>query len=89
MYLTGNDRNKQYGDATENHQRIADYWNPYLNHKYGTTLNHLKLSPKDVMVMMALLKIAREDYQHIEDSLVDCVAYLHLANQYEEKHNGA
>ena len=39
-----------YGDARENHQRIADLWEVYSG---------IKLSPEDVAMMMILVKVAR------------------------------
>ncbi|WXX09765.1 hypothetical protein [Mycobacterium phage MS619] len=60
-------RAKDYGDAKENHQRIANLWNVYA----GT-----ELSPEDVAVMMILLKIARfmENGYH-NDTVVDIAGY--------------
>ncbi|AZF93442.1 phosphofructokinase [Mycobacterium phage Centaur] len=60
-------RAQDYGDAKENHQRIANLWNVYA----GT-----ELSPEDVAVMMILLKIARfmENGYH-QDTVVDIAGY--------------
>ncbi|EKF23062.1 hypothetical protein C731_2960 [Mycolicibacterium hassiacum DSM 44199] len=57
-----------YGDARENHERIATLWGAY---KRGT-----EFSPEDVAVMMILLKIARfmENGYH-EDTVVDIAGY--------------
>ncbi|QDP44639.1 hypothetical protein SEA_NOTHINGSPECIAL_55 [Mycobacterium phage NothingSpecial] len=61
-------RAKDYGDAKENHQRIADLWNAYISPDMFT--------PEDVAVMMILLKIARfmENGYH-EDTVVDIAGY--------------
>lgn len=63
-------RAKDYGPARENHQRIADLWNAYLNVR--TEL----VAPEDVAVMMILLKIARfmENGYH-RDTVVDIAGY--------------
>lgn len=64
-------RAKDYGDARENHQRIADMWNVYLKKSPDE-----ELSPEDVGIMMILLKIARlmENGYH-EDTVVDIAGY--------------
>lgn len=64
-------RAQDYGDARENHQRIADLWNVYLQNEPGD-----EVSPEDVAVMMILLKIARfmeNGYHH--DTVVDIAGY--------------
>jgi hypothetical protein len=48
--LVGNDRQKDYGDKTENHNNIAKLWSAYLD---------VEISAHDVALMMALLKMAR------------------------------
>ncbi|QFG11569.1 hypothetical protein PBI_BOGOSYJAY_56 [Mycobacterium phage BogosyJay] len=57
-----------YGDALENHQRIATLWNAYLQQP---VVDH-----NDVAVMMILLKIARfmENGYH-QDTVVDIAGY--------------
>ncbi|AXH48828.1 hypothetical protein SEA_STEAMY_53 [Mycobacterium phage Steamy] len=61
-------RAKDYGDALENHQRIAALWNAYLQ---KNVVDH-----NDVAVMMILLKIARfmENGYH-QDTVVDIAGY--------------
>ncbi|QDK03492.1 hypothetical protein SEA_LUCYEDI_58 [Mycobacterium phage Lucyedi] len=60
-------RAKDYGDAKENHERIAKLWEAYTGKEY---------SPEDVAVMMILLKIARfmENGYH-QDTVVDIAGY--------------
>jgi hypothetical protein len=62
-------RAKDYGDAKENHERIASLWNAYL--QKPDMITH-----EDVAVMMILLKIARfmENGYH-EDTVVDIAGY--------------
>lgn len=49
------DRQNSYGDAEDNFQNIADYWNLWLKQRgYPTTL-----TPTDVAMMSAQLKMAR------------------------------
>ncbi|UJD21156.1 hypothetical protein SEA_SORORFAGO_59 [Mycobacterium phage SororFago] len=60
-------RAKDYGDARENHERIASLWADFKK---------VEFSPEDVAVMMILLKIARfmENGYH-EDTVVDIAGY--------------
>ncbi|MGZ6054500.1 MAG: DUF6378 domain-containing protein [Isosphaeraceae bacterium] len=62
-------RAKDYGDARENHQRIANLWNAYV---FPDRL----FTPEDVAVMMILLKIARlmENGYH-PDTVIDIAGY--------------
>lgn len=81
-------RAKDYGDARENHQRIADLWNVYLQMEPDESI-----APEDVAVMMILLKIARlmENGYH-RDTVTDIAGYagvlekmqLPEAERYEE-----
>ncbi|ATN92183.1 hypothetical protein SEA_TIPSYTHETREX_53 [Mycobacterium phage TipsytheTRex] len=61
-------RAQDYGDAKENHERIATLWGAY---KRG-----VEFTPEDVAVMMILLKIARfmENGYH-QDTVVDIAGY--------------
>ncbi len=67
--LINGQRAKDYGDAKENHERIANLWNAYL--QKPDMITH-----EDVAVMMILLKIARfmENGYH-EDTVVDIAGY--------------
>tara|TARA_R110001599_G_scaffold159115_3_gene346433 strand:- start:1040 stop:1333 length:294 start_codon:yes stop_codon:yes gene_type:complete len=55
-----------YGDARENHQRIASFWSTYLCKT---------LTPADVANMMMLLKIARIMETATDDSYIDICGY--------------
>ena len=62
---------KKYG-SDENFSVIANYWNHYLSSKrdpqHSLRLgNNTHIYPKDVAIMMALLKIARESHKHSRD----------------------
>ena len=48
--LVGGDRQEDYGDKLTNHENIAALWSIFLRKK---------LTPHDVAMCMALLKIAR------------------------------
>ena len=63
------DRGADYGEAKESFERVASYWSEYLGKK---------LDGKDVALLMALFKIAREQGKHKHDNIVDAVNYLAL-----------
>lgn len=71
-----------YGDATVNHQRIADFWNTYIMHVAEARDGNPELLPHDVAIMMILLKLARivESPSH-RDSYVDTIGYAALAHR--------
>ncbi len=61
------EREKQYGTPEDNFKIIADLWAVYL----GT-----EITPKDVAMMMALLKIARIKNDNFKaDSFIDLAGY--------------
>ncbi|MBP5326075.1 MAG: hypothetical protein J6Y86_11350 [Pseudobutyrivibrio sp.] len=64
-------REQDYGSPESNFKLIADLWNAYLN-KYLIA----DISPTDVTMMMALLKIARiRNGGGTGDSFVDLAGY--------------
>ncbi len=72
--LVGGQRAKDYGDKTENHQRIADLWNYWLRTVHITAY--------DVAIMMLLLKVAR--LMHTpghSDSHIDIAGYASIAEE--------
>lgn len=63
-------REQDYGSPESNFQLIADLWNDYLG------IKNLFISPIDVAMMMALLKIARiKNGGGTGDSFVDLAGY--------------
>lgn len=62
------DREKDYGTVTENFGRISALWTIYLD-------GRSTIEPKDVGMMMILMKVAREMNGHKEDNLVDLAGY--------------
>lgn len=55
--------------------KIATYWQTYMD---------VEVTPYDVAIMMAQLKIARLSKGHHQDSLEDAAAYLAIANSLKE-----
>jgi len=70
-------RKDKYGHAERNFETISDLWNVYLGDRLKGNL-----SPNDIGVMMALMKIARiASGTQQTDSYVDAIGYLALAGE--------
>jgi Domain of unknown function (DUF6378) len=74
LRLIHGDRQESYGDAKENNGRIAALWSAYL----GTNVTAV-----DVAKMMVLLKLSRSRQRYHKDNYVDAVAYLLLAEDFD------
>jgi len=74
LRLIYGDRQESYGDAKENNGRIAALWSAYL----GTNVTAV-----DVAKMMVLLKLSRSRSKYHRDNYVDAVAYLLLAEDFD------
>lgn len=74
-------KNKQYGEPEDNFAVIAEYWSTYLSQHSGGRV--ILLTPMDVAVMMALLKIGRITTagEFAADSFVDCSGYAAIAGE--------
>jgi hypothetical protein len=74
------DREKTYGHPSQNLRRIAEMWNAYLGDQVCYSIQ-----PKDVAMMMILLKSSRlaNDITH-RDSLVDICGYAALIERCDE-----
>jgi hypothetical protein len=71
--LVTDDRARTHGDARKNFELIAGLWEVYLDHP---------ISPADVGMMMALLKIARgRGNPASADSYLDLAGYAALAGE--------
>ncbi len=79
--IINGERLSQYGELEDAFETIAHYWNNYLS-KYEDSI--LDIKPKDVALMLALMKIARETHQGLADNLIDAVGYLALAGDIED-----
>ena len=71
-------RQEKYGDSKECLSLIAEYW---------STLTNKEITPKDVCVMMASMKLARlkktQDQGYDKDTLYDLAGYALLALEQE------
>lgn len=85
--LTQGDRNKTYGDPYDNHTNIAALWNAYMGIR--TQWRHVQqpFDAEDVMIMMALMKVARvaQRLGNPTDSLIDACAYIAMASEARDK----
>jgi hypothetical protein len=80
--LINGDRAKDYGNAYDNHLRIAESWNWWLKEKMSS-----KITPDDVAMMMALLKMARLQHNRLhEDSYCDLAGYIAIAGEIALSH---
>lgn len=71
------DREEQYGSPEDSFGTIAGLWSIYLGRE---------ISPEDVAVMMALLKIARiAGGKFKADSYVDAIGYMACAGEIAER----
>jgi len=74
--LVSGDREQTHGPKLENHQNIASLWSAYLGRE---------ISPLDVALMMALLKIGRTKCgSHNVDDYVDLIGYGAVAGELAE-----
>lgn len=71
------DRKNTYGSPEDNFKLIADLWSTYTG---------VKISPRDVAVMMILLKTARvRTGTNHSDNFVDMAGYAACAAEIGEK----
>ena len=69
-------RAKDYGDKYDNHVNISELWSSYLDHR---------ISPHDVAICMALVKIARLKHRRTKDCYIDIAGYAAIAAEIESK----
>lgn len=75
-------REEDYGSPENNFKTIALLWGIYLQAAHPGSYIPI-LSPKDVAIMMALLKIARIASGKSADSFVDLAGYAACAGEIE------
>jgi len=78
--LVSGDRAVDYGDATVNHMRIAEFWNAWIMNRTWQG----PLTAYDVSMMMALVKFARCQQKPAHDSHVDIAGYAAVSEKIYE-----
>jgi hypothetical protein len=68
------ERQNQYGEPEDSLAAIGAYWGVYCGRDF---------TPKDVAIMMTLLKIARAENGYHRDNYVDAAGYIGLAGEAE------
>jgi hypothetical protein len=70
--ITATDRNSSYGEPEDNFQRIADFWNVWLQ---GRLKDGTEITAGDTAAMQIMVKVAREMNAPKEDNKVDIAGY--------------
>tara|TARA_R110000823_G_C15641663_1_gene469915 strand:- start:264 stop:587 length:324 start_codon:yes stop_codon:yes gene_type:complete len=82
--LVSDDREGTHGDARENHEQIAEFWNIFLDNKLKPMV---AITCDDVAVMMALLKISRSTQGKFNvDDYIDAAAYMAIAGELKDEY---
>jgi hypothetical protein len=74
LAVINGERQDHYGAPENSFDLIAKLWSAYMGNP---------ITPKDVAMLMALFKIAREYNQHKRDNLVDAAGYIGIAGDLE------
>lgn len=88
--LTGESRNKEYGEPRDNLGDCALLWDAYITAKYGTGSlsqedDDWKISAEDVAWLNVLQKIARTFRgPHKPDTYIDAAAYAAIAGEVSQ-----
>ena len=71
-----------------NGDRQADYSDPVENFKHisaiASSISKENLSPTTCAIVMIAVKLARENYKHKRDNLVDLAGYVEILNRIKE-----
>jgi len=78
LRISSTSRRESYGHPLPNHQRIAALWNGYLQSKGVGAVTDLTLEPADVVMMMILVKMAREMNTTTRDNFTDIAGYARV-----------
>ena len=76
--LISGKRHTDYGNKLTNHRNIAALWSIFLRKT---------ITPHDVAMCMALVKVARLMHAHKKDSYLDLAAYAAIAGEIEARTN--
>ena len=71
-----------------NGERQADYSDPVANFKHisaiASSISKENLSPTTCAIVMIAVKLARENYKHKRDNLVDLAGYVEILHRIKE-----
>ena len=71
-----------------NGDRQADYSDPVANFKHisaiASSISKEELSPTTCAIVMIAVKLARENYKHKRDNLVDLAGYVEILHRIKE-----
>lgn len=71
-----------------NGERQADYSDPVENFKHisaiASAISKKELSPTTCAIVMIAVKLARENFKHKRDNLVDLAGYVEILNRIKE-----
>ena len=71
-----------------NGDRQADYSDPVSNFKHiaaiASAIRKKELTSEDCAVVLMAVKLARENYKHKRDNLVDLAGYVEILNRIKE-----
>jgi hypothetical protein len=73
--ILNGDRDADYGDPVENFKRISRIASAILNKD---------ITDEECCVVMLAVKLARENYRHKRDNLVDLAGYVEILNRIKE-----
>lgn len=73
--IVNGERQQAYGDPVKSFKDIAEIFN---------LISGDLIEAKDVILILIVVKLVRESYQHKRDNLVDICGYAELLNRLEE-----
>ena len=74
IYERSEEKERQYGPFHEGMEQAA---------KIASLMSRKEITATDMFNAMIALKLSRQSYNHKEDNLLDCVAYIASLNDYQ------
>lgn len=74
--IRSEEKERMYGPFEEGMGRAAEI---------ASIICNKDITAKDMYLCMVALKLSRESYNHKEDNLLDCIAYLGALNNFHDK----